>query len=133
MDFLTSYIHHPVFLWISYFCITGDGLFVTCRPFAVTFAMMYLEEIPTFLLGLGTVFPSMRSDLAFGVTFFLFRLTYHIAMAAYGFYCGIDTPLFMLFVLTSILHLFWFSSWISKYGKVLTGGKSSKKVADKAH
>jgi hypothetical protein len=34
-------------------------------------------EVPTMILSLGRVFPQYRQDLAFGLSFFVFRIVYH--------------------------------------------------------
>jgi hypothetical protein len=48
------------------------------KPWNTIFVVLCLEELPTFLLGLGTLYPCLRTDLGFGLTFFFFRLLVHV-------------------------------------------------------
>lgn len=123
LEILSTFIHHPVFMWMSYFSVTGDGLFCSSRPFIPAFTMLFIVEVPTFLLALGSVFPIMRTDMGFGVTFFLFRVAFHFYMMALAYVSGVDTALFWCFVGPFLLHVFWFSTWVSKYA----GGKKKRK------
>jgi hypothetical protein len=120
LQFLTAWIHHPVFIWVMYCSTTGDATFAQVGPFAAFFGMVTLEEIPTFLLSLGTVFPACRTDAGFGITFFLFRIAYHIYVGAAAFYADVSIVPKVLVLLTLTLHAFWFSSWVSSYGKYKT-------------
>lgn len=63
LGLLTAYIHHSVFIWITIISTTGNGFFMTAKPFASSFAFSLIEELPTFLLALGSVFPSLRTGL----------------------------------------------------------------------
>jgi hypothetical protein len=124
---LTTYVHHTLFIWLMYFAPTGNGLFVTSTPFTPAFCAMLIEEIPTFLLALGSVFPSMRTDLGFGLTFFIFRIVYHAYFTLYSIYSLMSPPIIVLYLLTLTLHVNWFYSWITKYGKKsLEGSKKAK-------
>jgi hypothetical protein len=117
LGLMTTYIHHSLYTWLMFFLVTGNGLFVTTpTPFSMAFIWCLIEEFPTFLLALGTIFPSLRADLSFGVSFFLLRLLYHsflfllmVRMEAY-------TPMLFLYGLTFAMHLEWFRVWFKKYG-----------------
>ena len=56
-------------------------------------------------------------DIGFGVTFFLFRLLAHLYMGLLGYKSGIELNLQLCYLFPLLLHIFWFSSWVSKYGK----------------
>jgi hypothetical protein len=127
LDPLTAYVHHTVALWITYASTTGDGLFSSIEPFASLFLVLMLVEIPTFLLALGAVFPSLRTDIGFGITFFIFRLLFLAAMIYYSVMHNTSTTIRVLGAGFMLLHTFWFSNWIKKYGKNLVGGKKSDK------
>ncbi len=131
LGLITAYFHHSVFIWMMVAATTGNGGFLTVTPFAPAFTAMLIEEFPTFLLALGSVFPSMRSDLGFGVSFFLLRIALHVCYLAYGVFSGIDKPVIGLYVLTLVMHLNWFYAWVTKYGRQLLGG--GKGTAKKAH
>lgn len=128
LDPLTAYVHHTVFIWIMITATTGNGGFITAEKFAPSFLYMLVEELPTFLLGLGMVVPALRTDIGFGVTFFLLRIVYHAYFFTYSIVCGADTVIPVLYSLTMCLHLFWFYSWVTKYGSKLL--KKEKKNKD---
>lgn len=117
LQLLSGWAHHIIFIWIMYMCTTGDGLFLTIQPFAATFALSSLEEIPTFLLALGALFPQFRTDLGFGATFFIFRIAYHFYLMCAGWIAGYDITLRVLHLLTFALHISWFNSWRNNYAK----------------
>ena len=118
LAFLTAYVHHSVFIWTMVCCTTGNGGFIQTRTFASAFALATIEEIPTFLLALGSVLPSFRTDMGFGITFFIFRIAYHaiLMLTSYYNYRQLESQVLILYTLTFMLHVNWFSAWISKYG-----------------
>lgn len=116
LGLLTAYVHHSVFVWMMYASTTGDGIFITLRPFSLSFCNCLIEELPTFLLALGSVYAPLRTDLGFGVTFFLLRIVYHVFFFVYAIQIGVQTTVLVLYTLTLTLHLNWFYSWVTKYG-----------------
>jgi hypothetical protein len=70
----TGYIHHavylPIYSYMLYFGFTPFLLLGACC------------EVPTFIMALGTLFPGLRQDLAFGVTFFFTRIVWFIVLLA---------------------------------------------------
>jgi hypothetical protein len=129
LDPLTAYVHHVVYIWLLIAAITGNGGFATIEPFASGIVYMFVEEVPTFLLALGSLFPACRTDVGFGVTFFLLRLVYHSYMLLYSMTMDVDRIVPFMFSLTLALHVHWFSVWMRKYGVKLIWGdnKSSDK------
>lgn len=115
LDILTAYIHHSVYIWMMYFSVTGNGGFASSRPFSPGFVLLAIEEIPTFLLALGSIYPAYRTDLGFGLTFFILRIVYHIFVFAVAALSGCDKPVLFIFLLTLSLHLYWFYKWARKY------------------
>jgi len=114
---LTTYFHHTIFTWLMVFAITTHGGFVnTPTPFVPSFVIALIEEIPTFLLALGTVFPVFRSDLAFGVTFFWLRIVFHLFYLSYCLSWSVYQPIIWMFVLSTVLHVMWFKDWITGQG-----------------
>jgi hypothetical protein len=124
---LTAYIHHSAFIWIMLACTTGNGIFMTMRPFSGTFAVCLIEELPTFLLALGSIFPACRSDYGFGLSFFVLRILYHAYFMSFAFKSLVDPPILILFVGTFSLHFFWFKTWINKYGFYAPSKKTERK------
>jgi len=127
LGLLTAYVHHSVFIWIMLIATTGNGIFMTATPFASSFMIMLIEELPTFLLALGSVFPAFRTDLGFGLTFFLLRIAYHGYFLSYSAISGSDTVCIVLYSLTMLLHLNWFYNWVTKYA--FSSPKAKKSVA----
>ena len=120
LHFLTAWVHHSVFIWLMYASTTGDTLFYKTKPFTSSFAIVVIEEIPTFLLALGSIFPMFRSDLGFGITFFILRIVYHSLFMMCAFYNigEIDNVILGLYAGTLMLHVNWFNTWQKKYGFV---------------
>lgn len=128
IDPLTGFVHHAVFIWLCFACTTGNGVFFTIRkPFASSFLLCLIEEVPTFLLALGTLFPFFRTNNGFGLSFFLLRIVYHTYFMTYAFYLKADAPVLVLFILTSILHVNWFQLWLKKYGPFAKSKSSMKR------
>jgi hypothetical protein len=127
LGLLTAYVHHTVFIWTMVAATTGNGGFLTCRPFASAFLFVIIEELPTFLLALGSVVPACRTDLGFGLSFFAFRIAYHVGFFGLALYnrATVDTPVIVLYSLTLAMHVNWFYNWVIKYG--VSGGKKTKK------
>ena len=118
-------------------CITcmhstiGNGLFFTAPPHAGGFTLCMIEEIPTFLLALGSIFPSCRTDIGFGITFFIFRVLYHGYVLCFQIYFGVHMFAVTITFFSMLLHVFWFYGWASKYGKKLLSGGKNKKLDTK--
>jgi hypothetical protein len=116
LGLLTTYVHHTLYTWLMFFGVTTNGLFVhTAGPFTTAFLFCTIEEVPTFLLALGTMFPSCRSDLGFGLTFFVTRLLFHITILHHEVRCNGYAPMYALITLTLLLHVHWFYGWATKY------------------
>ena len=126
LDPLTAYVHHTVYIWMMVTCTTGNGGFLTVEVFAPAFTYMLIEELPTFLLACGYIYPSLRTDIGFGVTFFFLRICFHAYMLSFSLVTGTDALIPVLYSLTMALHVNWFYSWVTKYGSKFF--KGSKKV-----
>ncbi|RYG70234.1 hypothetical protein EON64_00720 [archaeon] len=116
LGLLTAYVHHSVFIWMMYASTTGDGIFTTLRPFSLSFCNCLIEELPTFLLALGSMYAPLRTDLGFGVSFFVLRIVYHAYFFVYAIKMGVQFTVLVLYTLTLTMHLNWFYAWVTKYG-----------------
>lgn len=70
------------------------------------------NEFPTFILALGTVVPSLRNDLGFGLSFLATRVMYHGWLTAKTLM--LKNPPYEVrwcVVLPMILHVWWFHAW----------------------
>lgn len=112
---LTSLVHHPMFAFIAYYSITGNFFGWQMSPFSQGFMWMMIEEIPTFLLALGSIFAFFRSDLLFGITFFLFRILFHGYGTSYAILSKTDTPICVFMCISMVMHVIWFKQWMDSY------------------
>lgn len=128
LGIMTTYIHHTLYLWLMYLLITGNGLFLTTpTPFSMAFIWCLVEELPTFLLALGSIFPACRSDILFGASFFILRLVYHVYLFLLMMRMGAYRVMLVLYGITFIMHVEWFRTWFTKYGINYFRSSESKK------
>jgi hypothetical protein len=113
---LTTWVHHSVYIWLMVFLVTGDGYIVTLPyPYTPAFMCALVEELPTFILAIGTIFPQFRQDLAFGLTFFVTRILFHSYLIVYMFRLQPPVVITICYLNPLLLHLHWFYGWFSKY------------------
>lgn len=144
LDPLTTWVHHPVFTWIMLSGITGNGIVFQGEPYCSAFMFGLIEELPTFWLALGSIWPSYRSDWGFGLTMFVFRICYHLhySIACFLFdavstFKGDDslyihtTPKACYFF-SMVMHIFWFKvGWLDKQLPKLLGYAKKDKEGKK--
>ena len=124
---LTGWLHHVVYmLFVATLLRTRASLALTC---------VMVEELPTALLGAGQVFPALRHDLAFGVSFFLTRLLYHGWYLANIVFVSLRATPLHAAVLPSVaaaalalgLHVMWFSQWCKNMRKYFAIAQDRKR------
>lgn len=100
-----GYVHH-----LPYFLFMAASLYFNCPAVFVVFMPM---ELSTIFLGAGFTWPSCRSDLLFGSTFFLGRLVYHVWLWVKLFTTRKDSPFLVwpFAALPYFIHAFWFYKW----------------------
>ena len=101
------------------------------KGYTVSFAYTLLMESSSILLSGGSIFKSLRNDMAFGFLFFLFRILYH-GFLLYKIYT-IPNPRVIIWppVLgVWVLHWYWFSGWIKQQNK---RRKIRTDITDKIH
>ena len=118
LNILTSLVHRPIFAYLCFYSITGNFFGQTRTVFSQGFMWVFIEEIPTFILALGSVFPSFRMDLTFGVTFFLLRILYHGYATSYAILTKTDTPICAFMCMSLVLHVVWFYQWVNSYRRL---------------
>lgn len=111
----TTYIHHSVFTWACFAFASGDAILFKVRPTPGAFALAMVEEIPTAFLAIGSTFPALRTDIGFGLSFFLFRIVFHFYILVNSLYLQVGYFQSVITSMSMILHLMWFSSWFTKY------------------
>lgn len=132
LGILTAWVHHSLFIWISIASTTGNGLFMTNPPFASSFMFMCVEEIPTVVLGVGTLFPAFRTDWGFGIPFITTRVLYHGYITSYAIIMyfrgiGVSTHIPILYSLTFIMYFNWALGWVKMMMKKRKLKSKSKK------
>lgn len=129
LGLLTAWVHHTLYIWLMVYCTTGNGLFTTHAPFAQGFMWNVIEELPTFLLALGSIESKYRTDLGFGLSFFILRIVYHTLLTVYAITStAYGISVICIYFLTLAMHVNWFSTWASKYGSKLFTKSDRKKV-----
>jgi hypothetical protein len=111
LDPLTTIFHH--IFYISFMAI------LLAMSYTRGFLLCFLLEIPTVVLALGSVWPSLRSDLLFGVTFVPTRLVFNAYLA---FKLGMMHPegyVWRVCMCVLGLHIYWFYNWSKTYGVAL--------------
>lgn len=123
LGFLSAIVHHPFYVWIMVMSVTGNGGFITMKPFASAFMLMSIEEVPTFILALGSMFPNYRSDIGFGSSFFVLRICFHSLILGTIIALRFSIASIIILSISLVFHLFWFGTWMRKYGSIIFSGK----------
>lgn len=131
LSFTTTYLHHSVFTWACIAFATGNAVLFQARPTPGAFALAMLEEIPTAFLAVGSTFPALRTDIGFGLSFFLFRIVFHGYIWVNSFYLKVGYLQNFITTMSMLLHIMWFHSWFTKYlkrGKEQAAAKEDSRV-----
>lgn len=108
MDPLSTTFHH---IFYFFFVLTLIQVGYSCG-----FCLTYFMEVPTFVLSVGSMFPEYRSDVLFGVSFFVTRILFLIVLLGF-IYTEKIYPLFVVSTCVLGMHIYWFSKWIKSYSK----------------
>eukprot|EP01147_Barroeca_monosierra_P005501 gene5501-162_t len=112
INFLSGWMHHILYLVLLAYLLSER---VSCALMPALF-----EELPTFILGVGSMFPVFRNDIAFGVTFFLLRIVFHtiFSMRVIISNNNMDHPAASSAAVaccaTLLLHCYWFFGWCKR-------------------
>lgn len=122
MDLLLGILYYPSFL--DPFSTIAHHIFyigfiaaLLINGYSKGFMLCFLMEVPTFVLALGSVWKKCRSDLSFGISFFLTRILYNMLLAYRLAMLSIDGIIWKICVGVLFLHIFWFYKWVRVYGK----------------
>ncbi|KAI8853262.1 hypothetical protein BC829DRAFT_24391 [Chytridium lagenaria] len=103
-NLVTGWIHHILYTFLVGFAI------VFLLPGA--FMIAALLELPTIFLSVGHIWKFLRSDLLFGLTFFLTRICFH-GYLTYTLHTSWPNLFYWIFgVIVYPLHLYWFTNFI---------------------
>jgi hypothetical protein len=103
---LTGYPHHLVYLFINLLALAKG---TECCNY---YNLYMLAELPTTILGIGSLNAKLRSDRLFGGSFFLTRIFYHSLLTFLLRHNALVMRV-ALFVLP--VHMYWFKNWLKKY------------------
>lgn len=104
IDLLSGYIHHVVYFFISMYALYTNN--------APLYILYFIEELPTFILNIGSYNKKYKRNKTFGITFLLARILYHIFLVYHTYKIKIILP----FAIMSLgLHIYWWSNWLKKY------------------
>lgn len=117
-----GWFHHIIIIWLLRFSITTDGIFMTtASPFSPIFVYSLIQEFPTFILALGSIFPTWRADLGFGLVYFLLRIVYHSFLFSVCYHGKAMPIILATFCVTLSLHIVSFYGWTKSYSKKRRG------------
>ncbi|KAK7023287.1 hypothetical protein R3P38DRAFT_1103752 [Favolaschia claudopus] len=122
IGFLTGWIHHIVYLGIV-------EVAIRCQ-WAHFFCLAAFMELPTFLLGLSTLLPALRSNALFALTFFATRICFHVVLMTA---CAMTNTLRIpACILLSVfpLHVMWFKGCVAGFIRRYKAGKLAAKAAE---
>ncbi|KAG0057741.1 hypothetical protein BGZ83_003639 [Gryganskiella cystojenkinii] len=103
---LTGDVHHVIYTLVTLSLSRAGCISV--------FALLAgISEFPTAVLGLGYMFPQLKSDFWFATTFFLSRILFNFAgLHELAFNFGPAGGSAYIYTASLIMHLFWFSKFI---------------------
>ncbi|KAF7324560.1 hypothetical protein MKEN_00497300 [Mycena kentingensis (nom. inval.)] len=108
---LTGWVHHVAYVAICETAIRNG--------WAHIFALAALMELPTFILGIGTLFPKLRSNRLFAAAFFTTRICLHLvllftyALPAHRPNASVAPALILASVFP--LHAMWFTGCVKGF------------------
>lgn len=105
MESLSGYIHHFIYLCFNVYSLLGN--------LTIHYSLFFVLEFPTFILGLGSVNPQLRSNALFGCSFFITRICYHAYLMIVFFTS--ETVVSLLAGTALCIHFYWFICWWERY------------------
>lgn len=104
MRTLSGYPHHLFFMFANILVYYYDGYRLM--------NLFLIDELPTMILAMGSVFPNLRSDWLFGLSMLSVRILYHSYLA---FLNLTYLPAVSVSVPSLIAYIYWFRNWSKKY------------------
>lgn len=103
---LTGYPHHIVYLFINLLALSKGP------EYCSYYNLYMLAELPTTILGIGSLNANLRNDRLFGGSFFLTRILYHSLLT---FLLRRNTLVMRVALIVLPVHIYWFKNWLKKY------------------
>ncbi|KAH7647909.1 hypothetical protein FG379_000971 [Cryptosporidium bovis] len=115
MFILNGWFHHSAYIIFTLYILKWKSynIFLLAAP----------EEIPTYFISIYVIFPQdyrKFSEKMFCITFFIFRIAYHIAGYSFLFLSKENREATQLWIPTSITilaHCYWYLLWLRKHWK----------------
>lgn len=118
---LTGWIHHSVYILL--------GSWLLQRGWASSLVAFSANELPTLLLALGSVNKAWRTDLPFGIAYFLTRICMTIAAwYMHWRFNHISNAAWMIMTPIVMLHCHWFRGWLISYGKTRRAASATRDI-----
>eukprot|EP01053_Blabericola_migrator_P010253 Blabericola_migrator_1__10252@NODE_573_length_7510_cov_308_719602_g427_i0_p3_GENE_NODE_573_length_7510_cov_308_719602_g427_i0NODE_573_length_7510_cov_308_719602_g427_i0_p3_ORF_typecomplete_len325_score30_64TRAM_LAG1_CLN8/PF03798_16/1_2e03TRAM_LAG1_CLN8/PF03798_16/1_9e05_NODE_573_length_7510_cov_308_719602_g427_i01581132 len=112
MEILAGWVHH-----IVYICLCSNALY---WHWTVGLAIMFVEELPTFLLALGRCYPILVTEKGFGWTFAFLRLGIHAFISILvTIYCRRTSFIWIAAWLAMLVHVWWFAGWLARQQRLM--------------
>jgi hypothetical protein len=104
MRTLSGYVHHIFFIFANVLVYYYNGY--------TLMNLFLIDELPTMILAIGSVFPHLRSDFLFGVAMLSVRILYHgyLSLLNLTYLPAVAVTLPSLFA-----YIYWFKNWTKKY------------------
>lgn len=112
LDPLTSIFHHIFYVTFM--------LVLLQQNYSRGFVLCFVMEVPSCLLAIGSVFQQYRTDIGFGITFFMTRLVYNVYLAYRLYNLSPEGMIWRICTGVLCMHLYWFYKWATVYGSKLT-------------
>ncbi|KAJ3129825.1 hypothetical protein HK098_008059 [Nowakowskiella sp. JEL0407] len=106
ITFLTGWFHHTLYFFLVSSILTWN--------FQGLFALYGILELPTLLLGLGSIQKAFRHDMVYGAIFFSTRIVFHLFLAYRLFVDFNGSRIWTAAVAVFPLHILWFNQWIQQ-------------------
>lgn len=101
------------------FLTTGNIVIVKYhRPFSNAMMWLLIEELPVFIFSLGTYLPSFRSDIGYGLSFFLTSILFHAHIVIQAMNLKIPAIIGIYYTSRLFTNIKMFLRWCKTLGKV---------------
>ena len=116
MFILNGWFHHTAYIVFTLYLLKWKAYNI--------FLLAVPEEIPTYFISIYVIFPQNRkfAETMFCITFFIFRVAYHIAGYSLLFLSRENREATQLWIPTSITilaHCYWYLMWLRKHWRSL--------------
>jgi hypothetical protein len=117
----TTWVHHSLYLplmtWLLAKRMTG------------AFTSLIVNELPTFMLAVGTLHRPWRTDLAFGIVYGATRLAF--TLLAFGLHIAWSTERSFALLNTAVCaaHAVFFAQWLKSYRRLLATARKKEAAA----